>query len=143
MTLLRLLALRKIVDFIAWYEKGIFCGVSYLVSDEHCVFILYLAVNDDIRSRGYGSRILSEVKKRYAHKNIFLNVERPDDHAKNALQREKRITFYEKNGFHKTNAFIHDGSQDYLVMSLHESYHIDDYKHLLKRFSFGFLKTDF
>lgn len=59
--------------------------------------ILYLAVNDKIRSKGYGSRILQEIKGRAHSRSIVLNVEKPSVNAENNAQRISRIAFYEKN----------------------------------------------
>ena len=57
MWLLHILAIRKSVEFSAYYDEDLFCGISYTASNEDLVFILYLAVNDKIRSKGYGSAI--------------------------------------------------------------------------------------
>lgn len=135
--LLRLLAVRKDVDFLAWYEDGQFCGISYTISDSNCVFVLYLAVNDAVRSRGYGSKILAGLKERYCGENVFLNVEMPDPKAVNAVQRERRLAFYERNGYHRTDSWIVDGGERYLILSLDESYDLKAYARLLRRFSFG------
>lgn len=59
------------------------------------VFVLYLAVNDRIRSKGYGTKILDWLKQN-TEKIIVLNVEAINSSAKNALQREKRISFYNR-----------------------------------------------
>ena len=52
MWLLHILAIRKSVEFSAYYDEDLFCGISYTVRNEELVFILYLAVNDKIRSKG-------------------------------------------------------------------------------------------
>ncbi|MQN01333.1 MAG: GNAT family N-acetyltransferase [bacterium LCO1.1] len=140
--MLRMLALRKTVDFLAWYKDGQFCGISYTAADQNGIFVLYLAVNDAIRSKGFGSKILSALEERRNGRNILLNVEMPDEKAANALQRKKRLEFYERNGYHKTNAWIIDGGAQYLILSLMEQYDLEDYQNLLQRFSFGFYRPD-
>ena len=63
MWLLRVLALRKNVNFRAFYEDDQFCGVLYTAEDNKYIFVLYLAVNDRIRLKGYGTKILGWLKQ--------------------------------------------------------------------------------
>ena len=58
MWLLRVLSFRKNVNFRVFYDDNQFCGVLYMVEDNKYIFVLYLAVNDQIRSKGYGTKIL-------------------------------------------------------------------------------------
>ena len=58
MWLLRVLAFRKNVNFRAFYDDDQFCGVLYTAEDNKYIFVFYLAVNDRIRSKGYGTKIL-------------------------------------------------------------------------------------
>ena len=74
MWLLRVLALRKSVNFRAFYEDEQFCGVLYTVENNKYIFVLYLAVNDQIRSKGYGTKILGWLKQN-TEKIIVLNAE--------------------------------------------------------------------
>ena len=62
MWLLRALAFRKK-----------FCGVVYTADDNKYIFVLYLAVNDLIRSKGYGTKILDWLKQN-TEKIIVLNT---------------------------------------------------------------------
>ena len=90
--LLRVLAFRKNVNFRAFYDDDQFCGVLYTAEDNKYIFVFYLAVNDRIRSKGYGTKILDWLKQN-TEKIIVLNVEAINPSAENALQREKRISF--------------------------------------------------
>ena len=76
MWLLHILAIRKSVEFSAYYDEDLFCGISYTVSNEELLFILYLAVNDKIRSKGYGSAILQCIKQRFSSKAIAFQDNR-------------------------------------------------------------------
>ena len=71
---LRILALNKGMGFLAWYGKGAFCGISFTVQHKNMAFILYPAVNDKIRSKGYGSAVLNCLKKKFKGKTLSLNV---------------------------------------------------------------------
>ena len=92
MWLLRVLAFRKNVNFRVFYDDDQFCGVLYTAEDNKYIFVFYLAVNDRIRSKGYGTKILDWLKQN-TEKIIVLNVEAINPSAENALQREKRISF--------------------------------------------------
>lgn len=136
--LLKALARRKSVSFLAYYDNGSFCGISYTASTDKMVFVLYLAVNDKVRSKGYGTAILEYLKELYADKPISLNIEAVDTNADNYAERVKRFEFYKKNGFHDTEHKITDNGEIYSILSNADEFNIDDYRSVLKRFSFGF-----
>ena len=140
MGLLRVLAFRKSVNFRVFYEDDQFCGVLYTVEDNKYIFVLYLAVNDRIRSKGYGTKILDWLKQN-TEKIIVLNVEAINPSAENALQREKRISFYCRNGIFDTGCRFIDEGETYSVLTS-DIDHFDpkEYEMLLSRFSFGTYK---
>ena len=140
MWLLRVLAFRKSVNFRVFYDDDRFCGVLYTAEDNKYVFVLYLAVNDRIRSKGYGTKILDRLKQN-TEKIIVLNVEAINSSAKNALQREKRISFYNRNGIFDTGCkFIDEGETYSVLTSDIEQFDSKEYEMLLSRFSFGTYK---
>lgn len=137
MWLLHILAIRKSVEFSAYYDEDLFCGISYTVSNEELVFILYLAVNDKIRSKGYGSAILQCIKQRFSNKAIALNIEPLDPKSDNYAQRIKRFEFYLKNGFVDTHYQISDNSDNYQILATTTQFSIKEYKLTIKQLSFG------
>ncbi|HCR74199.1 MAG TPA: N-acetyltransferase [Ruminococcus sp.] len=140
MWLLRVLAFRKSVNFRAFYDDDLFCGVLYTAEDDKYIFVLYLAVNDRIRSKGYGTKILDWLKQN-TEKIIVLNVEAINLSAENALQREKRISFYSRNGIFDTGYRFIDEGETYSVLAS-DIHHFDlkEYEMLLSRFSLGTYK---
>ncbi len=140
MWLLRVLAFRKSVNFRAFYEDEQFCGVLYTAEDKKYIFVLYLAVNDQIRSKGYGTKILDWLKQN-TEKIIILNVESLDPSAENTLQREKRISFYSRNGIFDTGyRFVDEGEKYSVLASDIDHFDLSEYEMLLSRFSFGTYK---
>lgn len=137
MWLLNLWALRKSIDFFAYYDGDTFCGISYTVSSDELVFVLYLAVNDKIRSKGYGSAILQCIKERFPNITIALNIEPLDIKSDNYAQRIKRFEFYVKNGFTDTRCQIIDSSGNYQILATSEIFSIEKYKSAIKQLSFG------
>ena len=71
----------------------------YTIENDKYYFILYLAVNQEMRSKGYGGEILNYAYEQDGKRNIILNVERLDQTADNYEQRLKRVSFYEKTGY--------------------------------------------
>ncbi len=140
MWLLRVLALRKSVSFRAFYEDNQFCGVLYTIEDNKYIFVLYLAVNDRIRSKGYGTKILDWLKQN-TEKIIVLNVEEINPSAENALQREKRISFYSRNGILDTGCrFVDEGETYFVLASDIDHFDMKGFEMLLRRFSLGTYK---
>lgn len=107
------------------------------MSNEEFVFILYLAVNDKIRSKGYGSAILQCIKQRFSNKAIALNIEPLDSKSDNYAQRIKRFEFYLKNGFVDTHYQINDNSDNYQILATTKQFSIKEYKLAIKQLSFG------
>jgi ribosomal protein S18 acetylase RimI-like enzyme len=90
---------RDDVDFDAIIDGVEFVGLSYCLDLDDYIYLFYLAVSPDLQSRGYGSRILAELKKRYPGKTITLEAESTSVDADNIEQRMARACFYERNGF--------------------------------------------
>ena len=87
-------------DFIACYDGAVLCGFYSALTLGDITHILFLAVEESLRDHGYGSQILGEIKKAYAGKRVILDVEMIDPEAENNEQREHRIAFYMRNGYH-------------------------------------------
>lgn len=87
-----------LVIWYAYYDRGCFVGFAYLVADSSLAYLFYLAVDETVRSKGYGSAILADIASKFSQP-IVLDMEECDAHAKNFKQRLRRKTFYERNGF--------------------------------------------
>ena len=62
-------------DFLVFYDQDQFVGLSYIIHHHGIHYVLYLAVNDRIRSKGYGSQILAQLKQRYTPDTLILDIE--------------------------------------------------------------------
>ena len=87
-------------DFIACYDGAVLCGFYSALTFGDITHILFLAVEEKLRDHGYGSQILAEIGKAYAGNRVILDVEMVDPEADNNEQREQRIAFYLRNGYH-------------------------------------------
>lgn len=87
-------------DFIACYDGAVLCGFYSALTFGDITHILFLAVEEKLWDHGYGSQILAEIGKAYAGNRVILDVEMVDPEADNNEQREQRIAFYMRNGYH-------------------------------------------
>ena len=109
--------LRKTIHFTAFYDNEKFAGLLYAIENDKYYFILYLAVSQEMRSKGYGGEILNYAYAQASKRNIILNVERLDPEAVNYEQRQRRVSFYEKNGICRTGYGFSSGGMDYSVLA--------------------------
>src|SRR5699024_9391089 len=86
-------------NIMAIYYHEQFVGFAYVIHSHGMHYILYLAVNDQIRSQGYGTRIINELRRLYPEDSLALDVEQPNPQAANNQQRLRRLKFYRRNGF--------------------------------------------
>lgn len=106
------------VDFWAAYSGDEWVGLAYVLSYKKISYLFYLAVDDSVRGKGFGSGILSALKEKYQGQNLFLAIEEIDEKAKNYSERVKRKKFYEKNGFHDLNCKLREASVIYDLLGV-------------------------
>ena len=130
---------RKIANFYAFYDKGEFVGLAYIVANEQAYFILFLAVDTKIQSQGFGSRILGDLKKDASKRPMILTIEPVDESAENSDQRLKRLAFYQRNGFQLTQKFYLEGKERYQIMLTDTSFDLINFEKLMKQFVKGLI----
>ena len=86
-------------DFYAFYNEEEFVGLIYNVVYKDIVYIYYLAITEPLRNKGYGTKVLNDMKEMYKDKRIILMAETLDPSFENYEQRLNRSKFYSKNGF--------------------------------------------
>lgn len=89
-------------DFLEFPDGDTPCGFAYLAHNRQLVFIMFLAVDQALRSKGYGSAILHEIRRRYPNKKIIVSIEPCDAMAPDHALRVRRKTFYCRNGYRET-----------------------------------------
>ncbi|MBS4796720.1 MAG: GNAT family N-acetyltransferase [Actinomyces sp. oral taxon 181] len=113
------LALRRSIDFTAYFdpeEPSGFCGVTFTIHSDDLLFVVFLATNPALRSRGYGTRILDQLKERFPGFAIALEIEPMTTDASNFHQRERRLAFYQRNGFVETGLYTDYEGDQYEVL---------------------------
>ena len=134
---LLLMSKRNSVDYVAYYDDDKICGFTYSVVSDELVCVVYIAVKNELRSKGYGSAIMDSLKEQYKGKIISLNVEELDASADNFVQRKRRIDFYLKNDMIDTGYRIRKESGDFYIFSDSDKFTADMYRSSMYRYSFG------
>lgn len=140
MWILRLMSKRKSVDFLAFYDEDVFCGFTYLIHNKNTTFVFYLAIDESIRSKGYGSKILNWIVNDNKGNNIVLNIETVDEKYDNYQQRISRQKFYFKNGFVDTKYKLINSGYIYDVLYKGHNFSKSEYETLVRAFSFGLVR---
>lgn len=104
--LMLLLAKMPSTDFISFHDTDILCGFVYMATIENLTFVMFLAVDENNRSKGYGSRILDKIQSMYPNNKIIISIERCDVDAKDIEQRLRRKKFYDNNGYIETGYLV-------------------------------------
>ena len=127
--------LKGIAEFLAVYEGSLFVGIIYVVLIKKYASVFYFAVGENLRGKGFGSRILSAIKERYPNRTIFLDIEKIDEHAENNELRLRRKNFYLRNGFSPCGLTITEFGVTYEILAFGGSLDFDEYKRFMKKFT--------
>ena len=89
-------------EFLGFYDGDTLCGFVYLAHNSKIVFVMFLAVDKTLRSKGYGSAILREIQNKYSDKKIIISIEPCNKNAPDVELRRRRKAFYMRNGYKET-----------------------------------------
>ena len=131
------LAENPMVNFWAYYDEDVFCGMTYVVESEDLLFGLYLAVPGQFQSKGYGTAIINDAREHLNGKDYVIHVEDPNQECDNQEQRRRRISLYERLGFRDTGWRINGDVTVFWLMSTKPDFHIDSYRKLMHDYSYG------
>lgn len=100
-------------DFLALLDEGTFVGFMVVMLYEDMAYLFFLAIDENNRGKGYGSRAIETLKAKYPDMTHTVDFEMLDDAAPNKQQREKRRNFYLRNGYQETGLFLSYLGVDY------------------------------
>ena len=84
-------------------------GLVYTIQDVGMVYVFFLAIVEEKRGQGYGTKVLSTLKEMYPDSVITLMIEDTADiDADNYTQRIQRLGFYKNNGFKQLHIHIEE-----------------------------------
>ncbi|MCR4563004.1 MAG: GNAT family N-acetyltransferase [Bacilli bacterium] len=103
---------------LAIYDGETYVGLLITNLKDDLVYIYFLAIDDSVRSKGYGSQVLSAVKGFYQGKRLFLLAEEVDPRYEDYEHRKRREHFYLKNGFKNSKTVIEEFGVRYELFTL-------------------------
>ena len=121
------MAHRQNTELYCLMDNNQVVGMIYLIFYKDMIFILYLAVSQEKRSKGYGSYLLKWCLQKYFDKKIFLNIEEVKKDFKDYETRKKRLKFYQKNGFFITNYISKEVTENFNILSNRREIDIKEY----------------
>ena len=87
------------LDFTAYYDGEDFIGFTIVYPRKSFNWFWYFAVRDELRGKGYGQQILTQLIERYKEQPFVLDMESTTQVCDNLEERRKRQAFYLRNGF--------------------------------------------
>lgn len=132
---LRLNSLRRGIELTAFLDGEKFCGFTSSVTAGGLHFLLFFAVEDDLRGKGYGSAILSAIRE--SHSRVVLNVEPLVESAPNLEERKNRFAFYRKNGFSDTGWHVWEVGGMFRVLSTRRELDVPAYRKIFRKLTLG------
>lgn len=91
------------IDFRACYDNETLVGMYVILMEGDLAHILFLAVEESSRDKGFGSEILKEICFRLEKTRLLVDIEAIEENSPNLEQRIKRKKFYLHNGFQETD----------------------------------------
>ena len=93
------------LDFTAYYDGEEFIGFTIVYPRKSFNWYWYFAVREELRGKGYGQQILTQLIEKYKGQTCVLDMESTTQICDNLEQRRKRQAFYIRNGFRDTNVY--------------------------------------
>lgn len=103
-------------QFLTFCNQKTLCGLVYMASLGKQTFIMFFAVDERLRSKGYGSSILNAVQAMYPENKIIVSIEPCYGTIENMEQRLRRKDFYIRNGYQETGYFMKLAGQEQEIL---------------------------
>lgn len=120
------------LDFTAYYQADGLVGFTIVYPRPSFNWFWYFAVRPELRSRGLGQQILTQLIDKYRHSTNILDMESPEQPCDNLAQRQRRRAFYRRNGFRDTGVVKSFDDVDMTIMIMGPgTFTMHDYDDLL------------
>jgi len=93
-------------DVWRFTRNGKFAGIIITINGQSHILLDYLAVDGKQRGTGIGLEILALMRRHYAGKGVFLEIESVYEDCDNKAERARRKHFYEKAGMKSMDVFV-------------------------------------
>ena len=104
-------------DFLAFYDGEVLCGLAYLATVGKQSFLMFFAVKEELRSKGYGGRILERLRSLHPHHLRIVSIEPCRGEEAQLAQQLRRKAFYLRNGYRETGYFMRLAGQDQEILA--------------------------
>lgn len=124
---------RNHTEFSAVMDDDCFIGLIFTTETKDIISLMFFAIQDTERGKGYGSQVLKAIQEKYADKRVFINIEPLDKTAPNYEQRIKRKEFYERNGFSSMEYTVREAGVTYEMMTFGGKVSKEEYTQVTER----------
>ena len=107
------------LDILGFFHEEAFCGFAALMTYGDLSQILYFAIEEKLRGRGYGAVALEAMRESYGTGRIMADLEDPLTQAPGSperAERERRIHFYQRNDYQLTDVRFEWEKENYVMM---------------------------
>lgn len=104
-------------ETVALNDGELFCGFAVFLNGKEISHIIYFAIEEKLRNRGYGSSALQALHTYKKGRRIMVDIESEKPEAPNNEQRHKRKQFYLRNGYTQTSIRYHWRQEDYEILT--------------------------
>lgn len=105
------------MELLAIVNGEEFIGLAFNMFNEKTALLDYLAIDDKHRNCGYGSEAVKALTTRFCDRKYILEIEMQDEYAPNALERQRRKSFYLRNGLKETGVFANVYDTDFELLT--------------------------
>ena len=116
-----------------------FVGFFFGLRGKSSVYGVYYATLPELRSTGVGGKAFKAILDYYDDIPFLFSYESPFEESDNAVQRERRRSFYLKNGFHETGWFASLNGTEFILASSKEEFDKDAFIELMTSLTGGAL----
>ena len=106
-------------------------GMSYVSIHRNIVYLGYLAVEEKLRSKGYGTEMLHVILQAYPESRIVIDIETVTKDSANYEERKKRKDFYLRCGFKETGTAYSFYNVEYELLSYNGIVTADEFRDLI------------
>lgn len=99
------------------YDDGNPIGIVNFQEFDRFIYLIYFAVNNKIRSKGYGSRIVRDMIARFSDKDIIGFGEIENKNEDKSAQNTARRKFYERNGIRYSDYSYWENNERFAIMT--------------------------
>lgn len=114
-------------------DEELFAGFLLVFDDGTLLYLLFFATCPQMRSGGIGSKAMQALVERYRGRQLMFCYESVRQPSDNAEQRERRRSFYLKNGFHESPWYAKFGETEFVLCSSEEPADIEAFKQAVRK----------